>query len=101
MSTDTGIPISLRFREACKGVENAYQKRVSWARPPSQDDLLALYAYYKQATEGDCKNQSPNRLFDPKGFSKWKAWQEVKGLDVDHSMHCYVDLAGALLNVMY
>ena len=45
----------------------------------SDDDLLTLYKYYKQATVGDCTTPRPG-LFDLTGKAKWDAWSSVRGL---------------------
>lgn len=46
------------------------QERVKLlSRRPSNDELLALYGLYKQATEGDATGKRPG-LLDPKGRAK-------------------------------
>ena len=45
---------------------------------PSNDELLALYALFKQATVGDNETAKPG-LLDMKGKAKWNAWNEKKG----------------------
>jgi len=46
---------------------------------PSNNDLLELYALYKQATVGDCNTAKPG-MFDMKGKAKWEAWNGKKGI---------------------
>jgi len=46
---------------------------------PSNNDLLELYALYKQATVGDCNTDKPG-MFDMKGKAKWEAWNGKKGI---------------------
>ncbi|KAJ3322227.1 hypothetical protein HDV06_003287 [Boothiomyces sp. JEL0866] len=45
---------------------------------PSNDDLLTLYALFKQATVGDCNTDRPGML-DFTGRAKWDAWNAIKG----------------------
>lgn len=45
---------------------------------PNNDELLELYALYKQGTVGDNTTPKPGML-DLKGKSKWNAWDGKKG----------------------
>lgn len=63
---------------------------------PSNDDLLALYASFKQATDGDVKGSRPGML-DVKGRAKFDAWAKLKGSKADAAMKQYVDKVAALL----
>jgi diazepam-binding inhibitor (GABA receptor modulator, acyl-CoA-binding protein) len=62
---------------------------------PSNDNLLQLYALYKQATEGDVKGSRPGFL-DLTGRAKYDAWATRKGLTNDKAMQAYVDLVEKL-----
>eukprot|EP01063_Lacrimia_lanifica_P005094 TRINITY_DN12911_c0_g1_i1.p1 TRINITY_DN12911_c0_g1~~TRINITY_DN12911_c0_g1_i1.p1 ORF type:complete len:468 (+),score=182.74 TRINITY_DN12911_c0_g1_i1:64-1404(+) len=62
----------------------------------SNDDKLALYGHYKQATAGDCTKPKPG-LFDFEGKAKWQAWIQVKGMEQDAAMAKYVELVQAHL----
>ena len=46
---------------------------------PSNEQLLDLYALYKQATEGDVTGERPGG-FDFKAIAKFDAWTSRKGL---------------------
>lgn len=63
---------------------------------PSNDDLLALYAAFKQATDGDAKGSRPGML-DVKGRAKFDAWAKLKGTKPDAAMQQYVAKVSALL----
>lgn len=65
---------------------------------PSNEDLLQLYALYKQATAGDNDTKKPG-MFDIKEQFKWKAWTELKGTSKDAAMQKYLDLVNKLLGV--
>lgn len=62
---------------------------------PSNDDLLALYALYKQATEGDVQGSRPGML-DIKGRKKYDSWAGKKGTSADAAMKEYVALVKRL-----
>ncbi len=62
---------------------------------PSNEQLLELYALYKQATSGDVSGSRPG-LFDVKGRAKFDAWATRKGLSREEAMKAYVALADQL-----
>ena len=61
----------------------------------SNEQLLELYALYKQATEGDVSGSRPG-LLDLKGRAKFDAWAKAKGTGKDEAMKKYVALVDAL-----
>lgn len=72
------------------------QKRVKGlSKTPSNDDLLELYAFYKQATSGDVTGSRPGML-DLKGRAKFDAWTKKKGTSKDDAMTKYVALVDRL-----
>ncbi len=62
---------------------------------PSNDELLSLYALFKQATDGDATGERPGG-FDFKAIAKFDAWVEKKGLSKEAAMKAYVDLVDQL-----
>lgn len=62
---------------------------------PSNDDLLLLYALYKQATEGDVHGGKPGG-FDFKSIAKYAAWEEQKGKSSEEAKTEYVQLVSRL-----
>ena len=62
---------------------------------PSNEDLLMLYALYKQATEGDVSGERPGG-FDFKAIAKYDAWAEIKGKSKEDAMKEYVSLVDRL-----
>lgn len=62
---------------------------------PSNEELLELYALYKQATEGDNSEERPGG-FDFKAIAKHDAWAEKKGKSKEAAMQEYIDLVGKL-----
>ena len=63
---------------------------------PSNEQLLNLYALFKQATEGDVHGDKPG-MFDFKGAAKYAAWESLKGQSADASMEQYVALVDELI----
>ena len=61
-----------KFEDAQKRV-NALKSR------PGNDQLLSLYALYKQGTMGDVEGKRPGML-DLKGRAKFDAWDGRKGM---------------------
>ncbi len=62
---------------------------------PGNDDLLLLYALFKQATEGDVKGDKPG-AFDFKAMAKYAAWEEQKGKSSEAAKTEYVQLVNKL-----
>ena len=77
-----------QFEQAQKDVKGLSER-------PSDDDMLALYALYKQATAGDVSGDKPG-MFDFVGRAKHEAWSELTGTDADTAMQNYIDKVKAL-----
>ena len=63
---------------------------------PTNEQLLDLYALFKQATDGDCSGARPG-MFDLKGRAKFDAWASKKGLGKDQARQNYVALVDKLV----
>jgi diazepam-binding inhibitor (GABA receptor modulating acyl-CoA-binding protein) len=61
----------------------------------SNDVLLKIYAWYKQATAGDVSGKRPGML-NPVGKAKFDAWAEHKGKSQVDAQTAYVALIGSL-----
>jgi diazepam-binding inhibitor (GABA receptor modulator, acyl-CoA-binding protein) len=88
MATKKGSSVAEKFNEAKARVEKLGKR-------PSNDQLLDLYAFYKQATEGDVSGSRPGML-DFKGRAKYDAWAGRKGLSKDDAMKKYAALVDKL-----
>ncbi len=77
--------------------EDAIKKSKTLEEKPSNEDLLKLYAYYKQATEGDNQGERPTG-FDFKGIAKHDAWAKIKGKSKEEAMQAYVTLVEELFS---
>lgn len=58
----------------------------------TNDEMLAVYARFKQATVGDNSTAQPGAL-DLKGKAKWEAWNGQKGKSKEAAMNEYIAMA--------
>jgi acyl-CoA-binding protein len=75
--------------------EGAAEDAKQLSKRPSDQVLLQLYAYYKQATVGDVQGKRPGFL-DMAGRFKYDAWAKLQGMDSEEAMQAYVDLVADL-----
>jgi acyl-CoA-binding protein len=75
--------------------ENAVARSKDLPKRPTNEELLQLYALYKQASEGDATGDRPGG-FDFKAIAKYDAWAEQKGKAKDQAMKEYVSLVAKL-----
>jgi diazepam-binding inhibitor (GABA receptor modulating acyl-CoA-binding protein) len=83
------VDLAARFEDAQSRVKQL-------TKAPSTDDLLELYALYKQATAGDVAGSRPGML-DMKGRAKYDAWAKKKGIAKDEAMAQYITVVDRLL----
>ncbi|WP_027000562.1 acyl-CoA-binding protein [Eisenibacter elegans] len=76
-------------------LQEAVEKSKQLTQRPSNEVLLQLYAFYKQATEGDVSGDRPG-MFDMKGRFKYDAWEKLKGMGKDVAAKSYIDLINSL-----
>ena len=75
---------------------SAAQARVKQlSKTPGNDELLELYALYKQGQNGDVSGSRPGML-DFKGRAKFDAWSGKKGMGRETAQKAYVDLVAKL-----
>jgi len=63
---------------------------------PGNEDMLALYALFKQGSQGDVSGSRPGML-DMVGRAKYDAWAKFKGTAKDAALKQYIDKVAALL----
>ncbi|WP_293388877.1 acyl-CoA-binding protein [Nevskia sp.] len=63
---------------------------------PSNEDLLTLYALFKQGSSGDVSGDRPGML-DMVNRAKYDAWAKLKGTTTDAAMTQYVAKVKAML----
>ncbi len=78
-----------QFEQAQKDVKTLTKR-------PDNNDMLFLYAHFKQAAEGDVTGSRPGML-DMVGRAKYDAWAKLKGIKADDAMNKYVAKVAALL----
>lgn len=66
-------------------------------RDPLREEMLDVYALYKQATIGDCNTECPT-FWDVKGSAKWNAWNAKKGISSELAKSAYITLIDNLKN---
>jgi diazepam-binding inhibitor (GABA receptor modulating acyl-CoA-binding protein) len=77
------------FEQAQKDIKTLSAK-------PSDDDMLALYSIFKQATDGDVTGDRPG-FFDFVGGAKFDARENLKGMSSEEAMQKYIDTVAGLL----
>ena len=75
--------------------DEAVAKSKTMTKRPNNEELLQLYALFKQATEGDVSGERPGG-FDFKAIAKYDAWAEIKGKSKDQAMKDYIALVDRL-----
>ncbi|XP_055535806.1 acyl-CoA-binding protein homolog [Wyeomyia smithii] len=82
------MSLDQKFNEAAEKVK-------TFTKRPSDQELLVLYALFKQATVGDNTTDKPGML-DLKGKAKWQAWLDKKGTPQDTAKEEYIKLVEEL-----
>ncbi len=75
--------------------EQAVTKSKELTKRPTNEELLQLYALYKQATDGDVAGERPGG-FDFKAIAKYDAWAALKGKSIEASRSEYIQLVERL-----
>ncbi len=65
------------------------------SKRPDDEDMLRLYALYKQGSEGDVKGERPG-AFSFVDRAKYDAWAKLKGTDQAKARENYVKLVERL-----
>ncbi len=75
--------------------EQAVADSKNISKRPTNEQLLKLYALYKQATEGDTTGTRPG-MFDFKGQAKYDAWAKEAGTTQEQAKQQYIELVASL-----
>jgi len=78
------------FEEAVANINEKVNKTLS------NEELLDLYALYKQAIVGDCNIDQPG-ITELKARAKYDAWNSKKGVSQDEAKSQYVELANKMI----
>lgn len=76
------------FTHAQKKVEDSYKRM-------DNETIRKVYAYYKQATEGDISGKRPSVL-RIRDRVKFDAWFSISGMSKDEAKVAYIDLVNRL-----
>ena len=74
---------ALSFEEAAERVKTTKAK-------PTNEQLLEIYGWYKQATEGDNTKPQPG-FAKVKDRAKWNAWKDKEGNSFEDAKQKYVE----------
>ncbi|KAM3961741.1 acyl-CoA binding protein-like [Aphomia sociella] len=80
------MSLDQEFQQVSNSVRN-------WKTKPSDNENLALYSLFKQATIGDVNIAQPSGVVEA---AKFKAWTGRKGISQDDAKQQYIDLAKQL-----
>lgn len=86
MGEKSGQALKIKFKRASKRVWELAER-------PSNNQLLELYALFKQATEGDCQGKARGGLKDR---AKWKSWNSINGMSELEAMERYCAIVNQL-----
>ncbi|XP_055363715.1 acyl-CoA-binding domain-containing protein 6 isoform X2 [Betta splendens] len=85
----------LEGEELEREFESAADRVRDLVQTASRDQLLYLYARYKQAKVGKCNTSKPG-FFDFEGQRKWQAWKNLGEMGTDQAMQEYISLVNVL-----
>jgi acyl-CoA-binding protein len=71
--------------------DSAVAQSKELTKRPTNEELLELYALFKQATEGDAGDERPGG-FDFKAIAKFDAWKSHAGKSAEQAMKEYIAL---------
>jgi acyl-CoA-binding protein len=77
-----------KFETAAKDVKTLKKR-------PDDEDMLRLYAHFKQGSEGDVTGERPGS-FSLVDRAKYDAWARLKGTDSAKAKEAYVKLVERL-----
>jgi diazepam-binding inhibitor (GABA receptor modulator, acyl-CoA-binding protein) len=76
-------------------LESAVALTKKFTSKPTNEELLKLYSLYKQATEGDNKEERPGG-FDFVAAAKYNSWLALKGKSKEDASSEYIILVNQL-----
>ena len=90
LSLHPALPtMSAEFEKAAEDVKKLTER-------PTNEELLNMYGYYKQATIGDTNTERPG-MFDLKGKAKWDNWNSRKGMSKEEAEKKYIEVVKNLM----
>merc|ERR1711962_362494 len=80
---------STKMADLQKQFDAAAEEVKTLTKKPTDEEMLEIYALFKQGTVGDINTERPGML-DFKGKAKWDAWEKKKGLSQDDAKTQYI-----------
>ncbi|KAL2089644.1 hypothetical protein ACEWY4_014332 [Coilia grayii] len=84
-----GDPVRLEGAELEDAFQTAAERLGLLVHKASREQLLYLYARYKQVKNGKCDTAKPG-FFDFEGQRKWQAWKQLGDMSAEQAMQEYV-----------
>jgi diazepam-binding inhibitor (GABA receptor modulating acyl-CoA-binding protein) len=81
-------PLQKKFETAARDVQKLKKR-------PDDEDMLRLYAHFKQGSDGDVTGERPG-AFSFVDRAKYDAWAKLKGTDSAKAKEAYVKLVERL-----
>ncbi|QNL20852.1 acyl-CoA-binding protein [Hyphobacterium sp. CCMP332] len=78
--------------------EEAQEKVKTLSSKPDNDQLLKLYALYKQGSSGDNLGAAPENAFDFVAKAKHEAWAALRGKTMEDAQNEYISYVEKLLS---
>lgn len=85
----------LEGEELEREFESAADRVKDLIQTASRDQLLYLYARYKQVKVGKCNTPKPG-FFDFEGQRKWQAWKQLGDMEPEQAMQEYISCVNIL-----
>ena len=57
---------------------------------------IKLESLYQQAMEGDCLEEEPDPIAQPRKYIQWQAWNQLKGISCSEAMKQYSQIVASL-----
>lgn len=90
-----GMAERLEGEELEREFDSAADRVRDLLQTATRDQLLYLYARYKQVKVGKCNTSKPG-FFDFEGQRKWQAWKQLGDMDAEQAMQEYISLVNVL-----
>nr|XP_019936193.1 PREDICTED: acyl-CoA-binding domain-containing protein 6 [Paralichthys olivaceus] len=85
----------LEGEELMAEFESAADRVRDLVQTAGRDQLLYLYARYKQVKVGKCNTPKPG-FFDFEGQRKWQAWKQLGDMEAEQAMQEYISCVNVL-----
>merc|ERR1711988_102159 len=91
VAEEQGKMADAELEHLTEGFKKAAAAVKSLAKTPENDEMLEVYALFKQSTVGDVNTTAPG-MFDLAEKAKWNAWNAKKGMERKNAMLEYIEL---------